>query len=128
MDVLRPYLSDTRFSFVRNPSVWGWAGNIDRLISAVETDLFVILPDDDKWDRDYLRILTEALDNNANASVAYSDLRRFWGRPNQEAARAGQHDARVAAVFVLPRLWQSHSVERRHAGKHSYPDSPDCFS
>ena len=119
MDVLRPYLSDTRFSFVRNPSVWGWAGNIDRLISAVETDLFVILPDDDKWDRDYLRILTEALDNNANASVAYSDLRRFWGRPNQEAARAGQHDARVAAVFVLPRLWQSHSVERRHAGKHS---------
>lgn len=78
-DVERRFAADARFRFRRNPAVLGWAGNIDRLLSVVETDLFTILPHDDLWHRDFLAETVAALTREPAASVAYADVERIGG-------------------------------------------------
>ncbi len=71
------FTADPRFHFYRNETVLGWAGNIDRLLSTVETDLFAILPHDDLWHRDFLAVLVEAMHAHPENAVAYPDVERI---------------------------------------------------
>ncbi len=78
-DVERDFASDPRFRFYRNRSLLGWAGNIDRLMSGVETEFFAILPHDDMWYPAFLSETLDALEREPDASVAFSDIERIGG-------------------------------------------------
>ena len=76
-NIRRAFEIDERFEFLENDSVLGWAGNIDNLITGVDTEFFAILPHDDFWHEDFLTTLLPVLDADRAASVAYSDMQRF---------------------------------------------------
>jgi hypothetical protein len=73
----RPFLEDERFRLRVNPARLGWDGNIQSLLSRIETPTFVVLPHDDAWHPRYLESLVDALRARPDASVAFSDVYHF---------------------------------------------------
>jgi hypothetical protein len=73
----RPFRSDRRFRFHRNPTTLGWDGHVRALLQRVETPYFVVLPHDDQWHPAYLAALMEAIRDRPDASVAYADCYVF---------------------------------------------------
>ncbi len=55
----------------------GWVGNTNFLLARASGDFVVILPHDDVLEPEYLRSLYEGLTSNANAVLAFSDIRDF---------------------------------------------------
>lgn len=72
-----PFLRDDRFRISINPTVLGWAGNINHLLQRVATPYFLILSHDDLIAPDYIATLLDELIRRPKASVAYSDIDCF---------------------------------------------------
>lgn len=80
LEALRPFRADPRVEIVVNPQRRGWTGNINALIASVTTPLFAILPHDDLWHPRYLEVLEGMLREDADAGLAYCDMRSYAGR------------------------------------------------
>lgn len=71
---LAGFENDPRISIRTNPERLGWAGNIRALLQQVQTEFYAILPHDDYWHLDYLKILLTGLQQQPEAIVAYADF------------------------------------------------------
>ena len=74
LSVCAPFLRDDRVSIIVNPQVLGWAENIKSLLRRVATPYFMIFPNDDVLQSDYIATLLSELIRRPRASVAYSDI------------------------------------------------------
>jgi glycosyltransferase involved in cell wall biosynthesis len=83
-DVVRPFLEDSRISFLPSPSNAGMAANYTRCLNCVKTPYFMILCHDDfLWTRESLARAYHVVEGDPNVLAVYSDL--MWvdqnGRP-----------------------------------------------
>lgn len=62
----------------------GLAASRNQGIGESRADAIAFLDDDDFWEPDHVKRLSDALDRNADADVAYSDA-RIWRAPAEEA-------------------------------------------
>jgi glycosyl transferase family 2 len=79
----KPFLHDERVRVGINPTVLGWAANMDNLLQRVATPYFILLSHDDLLAPDYIATLLDALRGRPEANVVYSDTECF-GRESCE--------------------------------------------
>ena len=72
-----PFLADTRFARVVQPTRFGWVGNTNALIAAAGTEYVAIMPHDDLPAEDWLATLHQVLADHPDAIGAYGDLEGF---------------------------------------------------
>lgn len=77
---LAPFAADARVAITVNAERLGWTRNINRMLEAVETPFFAILPHDDLWHPRYVETLRALLLAQPAASAAYCDIRSFGPR------------------------------------------------
>ncbi len=97
---LREFEADPRVTLWANPARLGWTGNINRMLAAVETPYFAILPHDDLWHPRYVETLLALLEDRPDAGAAYSDIRSFGDRRTWRRAHPIRRDAdRIGQIF-----------------------------
>jgi hypothetical protein len=75
--VCAPFLEDSRFRLVIQPQRLGWVGNINWLMSQVETEYWYYHQQDDLVDPQYLEILLDYAQRTPEAAVVYCDIVAF---------------------------------------------------
>jgi len=78
------FLRDPRFHLILQPRRLGWVGNVNALLSQVDTELFCIQPHDDVIHETYLARLLEHLDRSPRAVSAFCDIRLLGERDGHE--------------------------------------------
>lgn len=73
LQAIAPFRSDPRLRVSCNRTRLGWDGNIRKMLQAIDTRFYAVLPHDDFWHPDYLQVLHAELAASADASVAYCD-------------------------------------------------------
>ena len=97
---LAEFRSDPRVRIDVNAQRFGWTGNITRMLAAVETPFFAILPHDDRWHPRYLETLLALLAADPAAGVAYCDIRQYGERRSWRARLPIRRDAdRLGQIF-----------------------------
>ena len=97
---LAEFSSDPRVAIAANPERLGWTGNINRMLGAVETPFFAILPHDDLWHPRFVETLLARLHAAPDAGLAYCDIRQYGERRNWRAGLPIPPDAnRLAQLF-----------------------------
>lgn len=76
-DVCRPFLRDPRFRVIVQPERLGWVGNINRLMSRVETEYWMYHQQDDVLDPQCLEVLVDYARTTPEAAVVYGDIEAF---------------------------------------------------
>ncbi len=66
--------SDNRFRVIRQTKNLGWVGNMNAMLQQARGEFISMVPHDDLMAPDCVRRLVEVLQQNANASVAFSDI------------------------------------------------------
>lgn len=97
---LAEFETDPRVTLGANPARLGWTGNINRMLAAVETPYFAILPHDDLWHPRYVETLLALLEGCPDAGAAYSDIRSFGARRTWRRSHPIRRDAdRIGQVL-----------------------------
>lgn len=97
---LAEFRNDPRVRIDVNAQRFGWTGNINRMLAAVETPFFAILPHDDRWHPRYLETLLALLAEDPGAGVAYCDIRQYGERRSWRARLPIRRDAdRLGQIF-----------------------------
>ena len=80
---------DSRLRFRRDNGPAGWRLHINALLDEVDSELFAVLPQDDRICPGYYERLVAALDRNPTAGLAYGPI---------DAVEAGKEVSRLAAA------------------------------
>ena len=75
--VCRRYLEDPRVELIVQPDRLGWVGNVNALITRVDTPYFCIVPHDDRLHPRYLSEVLALADSDPAIACAYSDIEGF---------------------------------------------------
>jgi hypothetical protein len=75
--ICQPFLKDERFHLVVQPKNLGWVGNINWLMSRVESPYWCLQQQDDLIDPRYLEVLLTYARSAPEAAVVYSDIEAF---------------------------------------------------
>ena len=70
-DVLASF-SDPRLDYVRATENVGMIGNFNRLLALADTELVMLLPDDDRLYPDYLRCVVDVMQRNPRVGIAHT--------------------------------------------------------
>lgn len=70
--------SDSRFQVIVQQERLGWIGNVNALLSAVESDYLLIAYHDDILHPSHVETLASVLEENPEAVAAFSDLRAHY--------------------------------------------------
>lgn len=105
--VCEAYRSDPRFEIFVQPYRLGWVGNINALLSRVETPFACILPHDDVIASDYLERLVAHLESHPRALLAYSDIETFGLREERLADPELRGDPLNRIVTFLRSPWRA---------------------
>jgi len=76
-ELCRPFLKDSRFRLVIQPERLGWVGNINWLMSQVETPYWYYHQQDDLVDPRYVEVLLDYAQRTPEAAVVYCDIEAF---------------------------------------------------
>ena len=100
--VCRAFAPDPRFEIIVQPERLGWIGNVNALLSRIETPLGCILPHDDVIAPDYLERLVGKLGDHPSAVLAFSDLETFGSREHVlvQPGLVGSQFQRIVACLV----------------------------
>jgi glycosyltransferase involved in cell wall biosynthesis len=122
--------ADSRFILSRSPRRLGFYRNFERALRMVspETELIALADQDDRWERDKLQALTDAL---GEATLVYSDARivardgspvagTYW------ATRRNNH-ADMTSLLVANAVTGAASLMRREVLDHALPFPPAQF-
>lgn len=98
---------DPRFRIVRQQNRLGWIGNTNALLCIARGDYFFFMGHDDRLKSSFVARLVEALEENPQAILAYSDIDRFYSEGNREYASYVELDGVYRRVERARRvLWQ----------------------
>ena len=73
-EICRPFLSDPRFSLIVQPERQGWVGNINWLLSNVNSEFWCFYQQDDITHPTYVHVLVDAIDAAPEAALVYCDV------------------------------------------------------
>jgi|SRR5947209_9730759 len=76
-ELCRPFLKDSRFRLTVRPERLGWVGNINWLMSQVQTPFWCYQQQDDLVDPRYLEVLIEHAHKAPEAAVVFCDIVAF---------------------------------------------------
>ena len=79
-EACRPFLSDSRFELVVQPTQLGWAGNVNWLVSRCSSEFFCFWQQDDLADINYLGRLVDHCRAHPEVVCAYADVQWFGAR------------------------------------------------
>jgi glycosyltransferase involved in cell wall biosynthesis len=101
------FLKDSRFRMVIQPQRLGWMGNMNWLMSQVQTEFWHLQEQDDVIDPRFLEVLVEYARANPTVATVYSDIRLF-----------GQQDVSIVQQSLIgsPFLRQMTLLHERHQG------------
>lgn len=99
-----PFAGDARIEVRHEPERRGWVGNTNRLIRAVRTELFAVLPHDDVVAPEYYARMIALLDAAPGAICAHGAIRNVTdakvGIARSEPVRGGLSE-RIAKVLTM---------------------------
>jgi glycosyltransferase involved in cell wall biosynthesis len=72
--ICKQFLGDGRFKMVVQPERLGWVGNLNWLLSQVETEFWYYHQQDDLTHESYLDVLIESIDRLPSAALVYCDI------------------------------------------------------
>lgn len=102
-ELCRPFLRDPRFRLTVQPERLGWVGNIDWLMSQVETPYWCYMQQDDLIDPRYLEVLIDCARQTPEAAVVYCDIVTFGQlqdlRIVQPSVTGGQSARQLALLY-----------------------------
>jgi hypothetical protein len=75
--ICRQFLTDSRFKMILQPRQLGWMGNMNWLMSQVETEFWHLQEQDDVMEPDFLALLVAYARANPTVATVYSDIRIF---------------------------------------------------
>jgi GT2 family glycosyltransferase len=106
-EACRPFLQDSRFRLVVQPERLGWVGNINWLMSQVETPYWYYHQQDDLVDPRYVEVLVGEAERASEAAVVYCDITVFGNRRGTiaQASVTGPAPARLLTL-----LWDHHAA------------------
>jgi glycosyltransferase involved in cell wall biosynthesis len=101
------FLKDSRFRMVIQPHRLGWMGNMNWLMSQVQTEFWHLQEQDDVIDPRFLEVLVEYARANPTVATVYSDIRLF-----------GTQDVSIVQQSLIgsPFLRQMTLLHERHQG------------
>ena len=76
-EICRKFLKDSRFRMVVQPQRLGWMGNMNWLMSQVQTEFWHLQEQDDVIEPHFLEILVAYARSNPTVATVYSDIRIF---------------------------------------------------
>lgn len=76
-EVCSKFLTDPRIRMVVQPQRLGWRGNMNWLMSQVQTEFWHLQEQDDVFDPSFLEVLVKYARNNPTVATVYSDMRVF---------------------------------------------------
>lgn len=79
-EICGKFLKDTRFRMVVQPQRLGWMGNMNWLMSQVETEFWHLQEQDDVIEPHFLEVLVEHARANPAAATVYPDIRVFGAK------------------------------------------------
>lgn len=98
---------DERFDLIRQPENLGWIGNANALLEAADADYLLFAFHDDVLLPDYISRCVDALEDNNEAIVAYSDMVTFYQDGDQDIGRCTLIDGQKSRVERTKRmLWR----------------------
>lgn len=71
-EIVRPYLTDSRVSYSRNPENIGLTGNLGKLIRESEATYVALLHDDDRWKPEFLERRVRFLEDHEECGLVFS--------------------------------------------------------
>jgi Glycosyl transferase family 2 len=95
-----PFLKDPRFRLSIQPKRLGWVGNINWLMSQVETPYWCYHQQDDLLDPRYIEVLIHCARQTPQAAIVYCDLLDF-GTQNRKHAQPSVTGSAAARQFTL---------------------------
>src|ERR1700730_8159359 len=72
--ICKPFLDDGRFRMVVQPERLGWVGNLNWLLSQVESEFWYYHQQDDLAHETYLEVLVQSIDRLPSAALVYCDV------------------------------------------------------
>jgi hypothetical protein len=99
-ELCRPFLKDARFRLVIQPQRLGWVGNINWLMSQVETSYWYYHQQDDLVDPRYVEVLLDHATRTPEAAVVYCDIVAF-GLQNWKLAQPSVTGSASARQLTL---------------------------
>jgi GT2 family glycosyltransferase len=102
--VCEPFLSDPRFTLVRQPTRLGWPGNVNFLLDQVRTEYYCLMFHDDVVEPDYLAHLVRALRKSPSSLCVYPLLKHFGRQPGESSiiSLEGNPCERALRFFAQP--------------------------
>lgn len=129
---------DDRFLLIQQNKNLGWVDNVDFLLekAASEGTYTFIMPHDDTIEKDYIRKLVAALEENSSAVLAFSDMNlHFHFKENSEISRYTLQEGlknrvdRVKVFMKRRQLWSTpyRGMIRTEVVKNILPSQKNIF-
>ena len=99
-ELCEPFLKDPRFRLSIQPKRLGWVGNINWLMSQVETPYWCYQQQDDLLDARYIEVLVDYARQTPQAAIVYCDNVTF-GTQNRKRAQPSVTGSAAARQFTL---------------------------
>lgn len=99
-ELCEPFLKDPRFQLSIQPKRLGWVGNINWLMSQVETPYWCYHQQDDLIDARYIEVLVDYARQTPQAAIVYCDLLAF-GTQNRKGAHPSVTGSAAARQYTL---------------------------
>jgi hypothetical protein len=99
-ELCEPFLKDPRFRLSIQPKRLGWVGNINWLMSQVETPYWCYHQQDDLIDARYIEVLVDYARQTPQAAIVYCDLLAF-GTQNRKGAHPSVTGSAAARQYTL---------------------------
>lgn len=134
-ELCTPFLKDPRFRLTIQPKRLGWVGNINWLMSQVETPYWCYMQQDDLIDPRYLEVLIDYAQQTPEAAVVYCDIVTFGQRQNlrivQPSVTGGPSARQLALLYGHHSAVAFRGLTRLEALRHSgelRPNEVESFS
>ena len=116
-DVVEPYLQNKNIRYVRLPSNLGMGAALNIGLNSAMAPLIAYLPSDDIYYGDHLESLTESLEGNPDAVLAYSGVFHEYRVPGRGILESGTSTGQIAGrplqlVQVMHRRTEDRWLER----------------
>src|SRR2546423_5375709 len=100
-ELCQPFLKDSRFRLVIQPERLGWVGNINWLMTQVETPYWFFHQQDDLVDPQYIEVLLDYAQRTPEAAVVYCDIIAFGSLSGKfvQPSVTGTASARLLALL-----------------------------
>ncbi len=137
--IIKSFISDDdRFFFIQQKQNLGWVDNVDFLLekAASEGKYTFIMPHDDTIEKDYIRKLVAALEENPSAVLAFSDMNlHFHFKENSEISRYTLQEGvtnrldRIKIFLKRRQLWSTpyRGMIRTEVVKNILPSQKNLF-